>query len=83
MKYDRLIIEVLIEAGSDGLAVAKISRHVFNAVNGLFDEADFAAIHKLVRAFLLRNPLGENLANHAQSYTRRRIFKKKLSHIRL
>lgn len=62
MKYDRLIIEVLMEAGSDGLAVAKISRHVYNAVNGLFDEADLAAIHKLVRAFLLRHSHGTSPA---------------------
>lgn len=62
MKYDRLIIEVLIEAGSDGLAVAKISRHVFNAVNGLFDEADLSTIQKLVRAFLLRHSHGSSPA---------------------
>ena len=46
MKYDRLIIEILMEAGSDGLTVRKVSRHVFNAVNGLFDEADIEAVHK-------------------------------------
>ena len=45
MKYDRLIIEILMEAGSDGLTVRKVSRHVFNAVNGLFDEADIEAVH--------------------------------------
>ena len=55
MKYDRLIIEILMEAGSDGLPVRKVSRHVFNAVNGLFDEADIEAVHKLVRAFLQRH----------------------------
>ena len=44
MKYDRLIIEILMEAGSDGLTVRKVSRHVFNAVNGLFDEADIEAV---------------------------------------
>ena len=49
MKYDRLIIEILMEAGSDGLTVRKVSRHVFNAVNGLFDEADIEAVHKLVQ----------------------------------
>lgn len=58
MKYDRLIIEILMEAGSDGLTVRKVSRHVFNAVNGLFDEADIEAVHKLVRAFLLRHSKG-------------------------
>ena len=58
MKYDRLIIEILMEAGSDGLTVRKVSRHVFNAVNGLFDEADIEAVHKLVRAFLQRHSKG-------------------------
>ena len=58
MKYDRLIIEILMEAGSDGLTVRKVSRHVFNAVNGLFDDA----VHKLVRAFLLRHSKGASPA---------------------
>lgn len=62
MKYDRLIIEILMEAGSDGLTVRKVSRHVFNAVNGLFDEADIEAVHKLVRAFLLRHSKGASPA---------------------
>lgn len=61
MKYDRLIIEILMEAGSDGLTVRKVSRHVFNAVNGLFDEADIEAVHKLVRAFLQRHSKGRVL----------------------
>ena len=62
MKYDRLIIEILMEAGSDGLTVRKVSRHVFNAVNGLFDEADIEAVHKLVRAFLQRHSKGASPA---------------------
>ena len=62
MKYDRLIIEILMEAGSDGLTVRKVSRHVFNAVNGLFDEADIAAVHTLVRACLQRHSKGTSPA---------------------
>lgn len=52
MRYDNLIIEVLIEAGSNGLSVRKITHHVYNAVNGLFDEADWNVVHRMVRAFL-------------------------------
>ena len=61
MKYDRLIIEILIEAGSDGLTVRKVSRHVFNAVNGLFDEADIEAVHKLVERALRLDGIKESL----------------------
>ena len=59
MKYDRLIIEILMEAGSDRLTVRKVSRHVLNAVNGLFDEE---AAHMLVRAFLQRHSKGASPA---------------------
>lgn len=58
MKYERIIIEILMEAGADGLSLRKISRHVYNAVNGLFDEADLEEVHKLVRAFLQRHSRG-------------------------
>ncbi len=32
MKYDRLIIEILMEAGSDGLTVRKVSRHLTSSM---------------------------------------------------
>lgn len=60
--YDRLIVKVLLEAGNNGLTVRKITRHVYNAVNGLFEEADMEAVHRSVRVFLHRHSQGEKAA---------------------
>lgn len=60
--YDRLIVKVLLEAGNNGLTVRKITRHVYNAVNGLFEEADMEAVHRCVRVFLHRHSQGEKAA---------------------
>ncbi len=60
--YDRLIVKVLLEAGDNGLTVRKITRHVYNAVNGLFEEADMEAVHRSVRVFLHRHSQGEGAA---------------------
>lgn len=62
MKYDDLIIRVLIEAGNDGLSVRKITRHVYNAVNGFFEVADLSTVHQVVRAFLQRHSRGAEAA---------------------
>lgn len=60
--YDRLIVKVLLEAGDNGLTVRKITRHVYNAVNGLFEEADMEAVHRSVWVFLQRHSQGERAA---------------------
>lgn len=60
--YDRLIVKVLLEAGDNGLTVRKITRHVYNAVNGLFEEADMEAVHREVRLFLRRYSQGDGAA---------------------
>ena len=55
VNYDREILRVLVEAGSEGLPVRKISRHVHHACNSFFDEIDFDELHHYVSQFLLRN----------------------------
>ena len=55
MTYDDKILRFLTEAGTDGLSVKKLSRHVFNASNTLFEPIDYEEVHRYVQAFLLRN----------------------------
>ena len=54
MQYDKEILQVLIEAGCEGISVQKISRHVHNACNSLFNPLSQRDIHKYVQQFLLR-----------------------------
>lgn len=55
MQYDKEIFKVLREAGDDGLSIRKITRHVFNASNSLFDVVDIRDVHRYVSAFMKRN----------------------------
>ena len=55
MEYDRVILKVLTEAEEEGLSVAKISRHVYNASNTFFETVDFEEVHRYVSSFLLKN----------------------------
>ena len=55
MYYERHILQILTEAGTEGLSVAKISRHVFNASNTFFNTVEFEEVHRWVAAYLLRN----------------------------
>ena len=60
MNYDKEIIKVLCEAGSEGLSVQKVARHVFNACNSLFCILDFEEVHVYVTQYLLRNSKNRN-----------------------
>ncbi len=55
MKYEKEILFVLNEAGKKGLSIKKITRHIFNNHNGLFEELSFEDVHKTVGGFLRRN----------------------------
>ena len=55
MTYDREIIKVLTEAGHDGLSLAKIVRHVYNASNTLFETVDFEDVYRYVFSWLQKN----------------------------
>lgn len=60
MIYDRLIQTVLAEAGNEGLSVQKISRHVFNASNSLFNPVNYDDVHAYVLQYLQRNSNNPN-----------------------
>jgi len=58
MNYEKEIINILLEAGSEGLKATKISRHVFNACNSFFEPISFEDVHAQVYQFLLKNSNG-------------------------
>ena len=55
MAYEREIIRVLTEAGNEGLSVAKITRHVFNASNTFFETVEFEDVYRDVTSWLQKN----------------------------
>lgn len=54
-EYDKEILQVLLEAGSEGISVQKISRHVFNACNSFFNPVDYNSVHEYVLQYLQKN----------------------------
>lgn len=60
MNYDSEILYVLHEAGANGLSVQKITRHVFNNRNTLFDTISFEDVYRYVSAYLKRNSKNTN-----------------------
>ena len=54
-EYDREILKVLLEAGSVGISVQKISRHVYNSCNSFFNPIVFQDVHDYVLQYLQRN----------------------------
>lgn len=60
MNYERLILQILAEAGQDGLSVKKIARHVYNATNGFFSEEAYDDVHLRVRQYLQRQTARKN-----------------------
>ncbi|MBR4388675.1 MAG: hypothetical protein IKT00_05815 [Prevotella sp.] len=54
MELGENILKVLREAGPQGLHVAKISRHVYNGMNSLFEQRDYEEVHHKVNIFLIR-----------------------------
>lgn len=60
MNYDCEILHVLNEAGINGLSVQKITRHVYNNRNTLFDEILFEDVYRYVSAYLKRNSKNTN-----------------------
>lgn len=53
--YERHILEVLAEAGTVGISVKNLSKHVFNMSSTLFEQPDMDEVRRNVRQFLLRN----------------------------
>lgn len=66
--YDTPILKILAEVGNRGLNVRKITLHVYNAVNTLFEPADKQEVHDYVLKFLSshvkrKNPLLERVSH--------------------
>lgn len=55
MNYDREIYKVLVEAGDAGISLQKLSRHVHNACNSLFNPIELSDVHSYVTSFVQRN----------------------------
>lgn len=54
MNIGENVLQILQEAGPQGLHVGKISLHVFNGMNSLFEERDFEEVHHDVNMFLIK-----------------------------
>ena len=53
--FDNDILQVLSEAGDEGLSVRKIARHVFNARHTMFDTLIYEEVHAYIGRYLLRS----------------------------
>lgn len=58
MKYEKDILEILCEAGEDGLSLHKIVLHVYNSHNTLFAPVDYNEVYRLVSNWLSRSSKG-------------------------
>ena len=52
---DKEILKVLVEAGNGGISVHKISHHVYNACNSLFQPLQLSDVHTYVLQYLQKN----------------------------
>ena len=55
MDYERDILNILKEAGTEGLCVHKIARHVFNTHNSFFGTLCFEDVYRYVKQYLYKN----------------------------
>ena len=55
MEFDKEILRTLTEAGTEGLSVQKVARHVLNAHNSFFNPLKYEDVHKYVSQFLQKN----------------------------
>ncbi len=58
--YTTHIVKILYEAGSDGLRLKLISRHVYNAVNSFFEPVDRDEVHRQVALFVPAHAKGKH-----------------------
>lgn len=52
MDYGQDIINILAEAGDNGLSPKKITKHVYNVHNTLFSEVPYEDVYKAVYSYL-------------------------------
>ena len=60
MNCENIILEVLKEAGDNGLSVSKITHHVYNELNSLFHDLDWNDVKNYVSTFLLKQSHNSN-----------------------
>lgn len=76
MSYDNDIIRILTEAGTSGLSVMKLSRHVYNSKNTFFNTISFDEVYRSVTAWLHKNSKTEDALVEK---TRRGIYRLNLN----
>ena len=54
MNLDQEIFNVLLAAGSNGLKMEKIARHVYNACNSIFTPLNYKDVHAYVTQYLTK-----------------------------
>ena len=54
MKLDQEIFRVLMAAGTQGLKVEKIARHVYNSCNSIFTPLNYKDVHVYVTQYLTK-----------------------------
>lgn len=54
MNLDQEILNVLVEAGTKGLKVEKIARHVYNSCNSIFNPLSYENVHAYVTQYLIK-----------------------------
>lgn len=54
MQLDQEILNVLMAAGSKGLKLEKVARHVYNACNSIFTPLSYKDVHTYVTQYLTR-----------------------------
>ncbi len=55
MTYDQQILKILTEAGTGGVSVQAIAKHVYNMNCTFFTQPDYEKIRSYVQQYLLRN----------------------------
>ncbi len=60
--YECAVIKVLAEAGDRGLSLNKITRHVLNSCNNLFNTVEYNDVYKVVALYLKANSKGYDSA---------------------
>ena len=55
MKLEQEIFNVLVQAGSQGLKLEKIVRHVYNSCNSIFTPLDYRYVYGFVSQYLIKN----------------------------
>lgn len=60
MKLEREILNVLVQAGNQGLKLEKIVRHVYNACNSMFNPLDYKTVYGSVSQYLIKSSKDPN-----------------------